>query len=73
MDTFPYDTWTEAFEGANANGDGYFTWGPGGNTASYILAALGIALFLYYMVVFTMREDQHQQAAVARLADKYKD
>jgi len=76
MDTFPYDTWAEAFEAANADGTGntgYFTWGPGGNTASVILAILGIAVFLYYMVVFTMREDQHQQAAVARLADKYKD
>ena len=76
MDTFPYDTWAEAFEAANADGTGntgYFTWGPGGNTGSVILALLGIAVFLYFMIVITMRENADDVAAVARLADKYKD
>ena len=71
MDTFPYDTWAEAFAGANENYEGYFTWGPGGNDASYVLAFLGIALFLYFMIVFTMREDADQRAASDRLRQKW--
>jgi hypothetical protein len=50
---------------------GYFTWGPGNNTASIILAWLAIIVSVVAAVLVTLREDNVLNAAADRLADKY--
>ena len=84
MDTFPYDSWAEALA-AVENPDtgerlcqafydacpGYFTFGPGGNTASVVLAVLGIAVSVITALLVTVREDKLLNHAADRLADKY--
>ena len=46
MDTFPFETWEEASTAAVETGVGYFTFGPGGNTATYVLVALGFVVMV---------------------------
>jgi hypothetical protein len=70
MNTFPYDSWEAALEAADGT-TGYFTWGPGGNTASVVLAILGIAISVIMAVMITAREDKLLNEAADRLADKY--
>ena len=70
MNTFPYDSWEAALEAADGT-TGYFTWGPGGNTASVVLAIIGIAISVIAAVVITAREDKLLNAAADQLADKY--
>ncbi|MCY4423069.1 MAG: hypothetical protein OXC06_08375 [Acidimicrobiaceae bacterium] len=70
MNTFPYDSWEAALEAADGT-TGYFTWGPGGNTASVVLAIIGIAISVLMAVMITAREDKLLNAAADRLADKY--
>lgn len=73
MNTFPYDTWAEALEASAASGgaDGYFTWGPGGNTASFVLAFLGIALALLWSLWIIQYENKELSEAAHRLNDKW--
>ncbi len=70
MNTFPYDSWEAALEAADGT-TGYFTWGPGGNTASVVLAIIGIAISVIAAVMITAREDKILNEAADRLADKY--
>ena len=70
MNTFPYDSWEAALEAADGT-TGYFTWGPGGNTASVVLAIIGIAVSVIMAVVITAREDKLLNDAADKLADKY--
>ena len=70
MNTFPYDSWEAALEAADGT-TGYFTWGPGGNTASVVLAIIGIAVSVIMAVMITAREDKLLNEAADRLADKY--
>ena len=70
MNTFPYDSWEAALEAADGT-TGYFTWGPGGNTASYVLAFIGIAISVVAALLVTTREDKLLNDAADRLADKY--
>lgn len=84
MNTFPYDSWDEALA-AVENPDtgerlcqafydacpGYFTFGPGGNTASVVLAVIGIAISVAAALLVTTREDKLLNHAADRLADKY--
>ena len=84
MDTFPYDSWEEALA-AVENPEtgarlceafydacpGYFTWGPGGNTASVVLVILAIAVSVISGLLVTVREDKLLNHAADRLADKY--
>ena len=70
MNTFPYDSWEAALEAADGT-TGYFTWGPGGNTASVVLAIIGIAVSVIMAVTITAREDKLLNEAADRLADKY--
>lgn len=67
MNTFPYDSWEEALEAAT----GYYTWGPGNNTGSIILALLAIILSVAVGVIITAREDRLLNDAADRLTDKY--
>ena len=70
MNTFPYDSWEAALEAADGT-TGYFTWGPGGNTASVVLAIIGIAISVLMAVMITAREDKLLNNAADQLADKY--
>ena len=70
MNTFPYDSWEAALEAADGT-TGYFTWGPGGNTASVIISILAIVLSVTMAVLVTTREDKVLNEAADRLADKY--
>ena len=70
MNTFPYESWEAALEAADGT-TGYFTWGPGGNTMSYVLAILGIAVSVIAAILVTVREDKLLNDAADRLADKY--
>ncbi|MGI9608020.1 MAG: hypothetical protein ACR2P0_17960 [Acidimicrobiales bacterium] len=70
MDTFPYESWEEAIAAADGT-TGYFTWGPGGNTASVILAILGIALAVGWMLWLTKNEDDHLNHTAEGLNEKW--
>jgi hypothetical protein len=70
MNTFPYESWEAALEAADGT-TGYFTWGPGGNTASVVLAIIGIAISVIGAVIITAREDKLLNEAADQLADKY--
>ena len=70
MNTFPYDSWEAALEAADGT-TGYFTFGPGGNTASVIISLLAIVLSVTMAVLVTVREDKVLNEAADRLADKY--
>ena len=70
MNTFPYDSWEAALEAADGT-TGYFTWGPGGNTASVVLAIIGIAISVIAAVTITAREDKILNEAADRLTDKH--
>ena len=67
MNTFPYDSWETALEAAS----GYYTWGPGNNTGSIVLAWLAIIVSVIAAVLITAREDKLLNEAADRLADKY--
>ena len=45
FDTFPYDEWSEDIAG-------FWTWGPGNSTGTYILTVLGIGVMLVAFVWF---------------------
>ena len=71
MDTFPYDSWEEAIEAAAAGDVGYFTFGPGGNTAIIVITILGIILATWWMIQLTMSEAKHLNAKAAELNEKW--
>lgn len=70
MNTFPYDSWEAALEAADGT-TGYFTWGPGGNTGSVVLAIIGIAVSVIMAGMITARENKILNDAAAKLADKH--
>ena len=70
MNTFPYDSWEAALEAADGT-TGYFTFGPGGNTASMVVSILAIVLSVAMAVLVTTREDKALNEAADRLADQY--
>jgi hypothetical protein len=51
FDTFPYDEWGEDIAG-------FWTWGPGSSTGTYILTALGIGVMLVAFVWFFVLENR---------------
>jgi hypothetical protein len=60
FDAFPYDEWSEDISG-------FWTFGPGSSTGTYILTALGIAVMLIAFVWFFLLENRkldHQAAAL---------
>ena len=70
MNTFPYDSWEAALEAADGT-TGYFTFGPGGNTASMVVSILAIVLSVAMAVLVTTRENKVLNEAADRLADQY--
>ena len=60
FDTFPYEEWSEDIAG-------FWTWGPGNSTGTYILTALGVAVMIIAFVGFVMLESRklaRQEAAL---------
>lgn len=68
MDTFPYESWEEATTAALDSGAGYFTFGPGGNTATIVLVALGFIVMVVTIVGGIISEDKRLNAHAARLS-----
>jgi hypothetical protein len=60
FDTFPYDEWSEDIAG-------FWTWGPGNSTGTYILTVLGIILMVVSIIGWVMLEQAKLDAQVARL------
>ena len=69
MDTFPYESWEEATNAALDTGAGYFTFGPGGNTATIVLVALGFIVMVVTIVAGMISEDRRLVAHAARLRE----
>ena len=67
MDTFPYTSWEEATQAAIDSGAGYFTFGPGGNTATIVMVVLGFLVMMATIVGGTILEDRRLAAHAARL------
>jgi len=72
MDSFPYESWAEAIEKADQS-SGYFTFGPGNNTATYIIVAIAIAISVGFLVYLTNEEDRHLAKAADTIANEWKD
>lgn len=70
MDTFPYDSWEEAAAAAQDAGDGFFTFGPGGNTATVILTILGVIAMVATVVAFVMTEKRNLAEHVERIRNE---
>ncbi|MCQ3814110.1 MAG: hypothetical protein KTU85_06795 [Acidimicrobiia bacterium] len=67
MNSFPYDSWEEALEA----GTGYFTFGPGQNFASVLIALIAIVISVYSIVTVTRRENDLFNESAERLSGKY--
>jgi hypothetical protein len=67
MDTFPFETWEEASDAAVETGVGYFTFGPGGNTGTYVLVALGFVVMIVILVAWMRFEDERLNEHARRL------
>jgi hypothetical protein len=61
IDSFPFDEWTEDIAG-------YWTFGPGNSTGTYILTVLGIALMIISLIAWVKLESMKldRQAALLR-------
>lgn len=70
MDTFPYDSWEEAIAAAMESGEGFFTFGPGGNTATVILTILGAIAMVVTLVTFVLTEKGRLEEQAARIRNE---
>lgn len=70
MDTFPYESWEEAIAAAKESGEGFFTFGPGGNTATVILTILGALAMVVAIVAFVVTENRNLEEHVQRIRDE---
>ena len=60
FDAFPYDEWSEDIAG-------FWTFGPGSSTGTYIMTALGIIVMFIAFIWFFVLENRklaHQQATL---------
>jgi hypothetical protein len=60
IDSFPYDEWTEDIAG-------FWTFGPGNSTGTYIMTVLGIALMVVSLIGWAWLEHRKLQAQAALL------
>ena len=60
FDAFPYDEWSEDIAG-------FWTFGPGNSTGTYILTTLGIIVMLIAFVGFFVFENRKLDAQQAKL------
>ena len=60
FDAFPYDEWSEDIAG-------FWTYGPGDSTGTWVLTVLGVAVMLIALIGFVVLENRklaRQQAAL---------
>jgi hypothetical protein len=60
FDAFPYDEWSEDIAG-------FWTFGPGDSTGTWILTVLGVAVMLIALIGFVILENRklaHQEATL---------
>lgn len=55
IDSFPYEEWGEEIAG-------FWTFGPGNSTGTYIMTVLGIAAFVLAMIAFFVLEGRKLNA-----------
>jgi hypothetical protein len=55
IDSFPFDEWTDDIAG-------YWTFGPGNSTGTYVLTVLGIALMLGALIGWVVMENKKLEA-----------
>ncbi len=67
MDSFPYDSWEEAAAAAMESGEGYFTYGPGGNAGTIFWTVLGIIFMVAVLLTFVVTEDSRLKQHAERL------
>jgi hypothetical protein len=65
--SFPYDSWLNADGSLNTDISGFWTWGPGSSTGTYILTALGIALMIVAFIGFVLLEKRKVEEQAAML------
>lgn len=70
MDTFPYESWDEASQAARDLGEGFFTFGPGGNTATVILTILGAIAMVVALALWVITEKRNLDIHVKRIRDE---
>jgi hypothetical protein len=63
IDSFPFDEWAEDIAG-------YWTFGPGNSTGTYVLTVLGIAVMVLSIIGWVVMENRKlaAQAALLRAA-----
>lgn len=68
FDTFPYESWLTP-DGKSLNQDigGFWTWGPGDTTGTYILTALGMLLMIVAIIGWVLLEKKKLDEQAARL------
>lgn len=67
MDTFPFESWDEAITAAQELGAGYFTFGPGGNTATIVVTVLGFLAMVATIAAGIVQEDRRLTEHAQRL------
>jgi hypothetical protein len=73
IDSFPYDSWLNADGATNTDITTFWTFGPtygaegGSLTGTYILTAIGMALFVIAMLAWIIQEDRKMKEQSARL------
>ncbi len=70
MDTFPYESWEEASQAAQELGEGFFTFGPGGNTATIILTILGAIVMVATVFAGVVLENRNLEEHAQRIRDE---
>ncbi|HET6697238.1 MAG TPA: hypothetical protein VFG85_12085 [Gaiellaceae bacterium] len=60
IDSFPFEEWSEDIAG-------YWTFGPGDSTGTYILTVLGIALMIISLIAWVRLESRKLDAQAALL------
>lgn len=60
IDSFPFDEWSEEIAG-------YWTFGPGNSTGTYVLTVLGIALMVISIIGWVVMEKKKLEAQAALL------
>jgi hypothetical protein len=60
IDSFPFDEWSETIEG-------FWTFGPGNSTGTYILTVLGIILMVASIIGWVWLENQKLTAQAEAL------
>lgn len=60
IDSFPFDEWSEEIAG-------YWTFGPGNSTGTYILTVLGVAVMVLSIIGWVVMEKRKLEAQAALL------